>query len=554
MFEDLRGRVDPDTTTTLRNAAPYNLLPSSHKGTVGLRNGSYEPTGPKLPTALGSRVPSNKASNVLVASGQRSATGRPLFVGGPQINYFFPGLVSEISLHGPSIDARGVTAPPFPGYMLIGRTADFAWTLTSAEGDIVDSFAETLCGRSRTKYEFDGKCRAMEKVEAGTIVKGDDRTKVTFYRTVHGSVIGYAKTRGGKTVAIARKRSSYGRDTVDQLVFQDLTFGRIKSFAGFAKAASQTPQTFNAFYADATTAGMYTTGALPTRPNGADGDLPTDGRGTFEWTGYLAASKHPQGTVPNGVLVNWNNKPAPKFAASDTRFGDETMFTRDDMLVAELQRTLVHTLGSVVGAMNAAATEDVRGRIFWPVLKAVLDKGGSPSALATSAVAQIDAWAQNRAPRLDVDGDGNLDDAGVAIMDGGWKRIADAAMCPTLGTKLCNQLATQQPRFESPNDRDNQYSGWYHYMAKDLSTLLGLPVKQEYSRGYCGGGNLKRCSAALWRAIDQTASELAAEQGPDPAAWRESAAPQTIHFRPLDLIPIAYTNRPSGIQQVISFG
>ena len=90
-------------------------------------------------------------------------------------------------------------------------------------------------------------------------------------------------------------------------------------------------------------------------------------------------------------------------------------------------------------------------------------------------------------------------------------------------------------------------------MAKDFSDILGRRVKQPYSMKYCGRGNAKTCANALWKALDQTATGLAAQQGMDPAAWRESAADQTIHWTPLPMFPMAYTNRPSGIQQVISF-
>ena len=145
-----------------------------------------------------------------------------------------------------------------------------------------------------SKYEYKGKCLPMQKISAGTITKGDAKTPVVFYKTVHGSVYGYAKTTKGKTVAISKLSLELRQgDTLDQLFFQDLTYGRIHSFSDFAKSAAQTPQTFNSFYADASTAGVYTAGLLPIRPNGADSDLPTDGRGKYEWTGYLAAGGHP---------------------------------------------------------------------------------------------------------------------------------------------------------------------------------------------------------------------------------------------------------------------
>ena len=79
-----------------------------------------------------------------------STTGYPLMVGGPQIGYFYPGLTYEIDMHAPGLQWRGATSAPFPGYMLIGRGEDFATTLTSASGDIIDQYVETaLPGQRR---------------------------------------------------------------------------------------------------------------------------------------------------------------------------------------------------------------------------------------------------------------------------------------------------------------------------------------------------------------------------------------------------------------------
>ncbi len=61
------------------------------------------------------------ASNILIVSGSKSATGKPLFVGGPQIGFNYPGLTMEMQLTSPSINVEGVTSAPFPGYMLIGH-------------------------------------------------------------------------------------------------------------------------------------------------------------------------------------------------------------------------------------------------------------------------------------------------------------------------------------------------------------------------------------------------------------------------------------------------
>ena len=106
-----------------------------------------------------------QASNVLMVAGKRSRSGHPLFVGGPQIGHFYPGLTLEMDLQGPGWKARGATSAPFPGYILIGRREDFVWTLTSAGADIIDIYVETLCGGSDTKYLFRGQCRDMSHVQ-----------------------------------------------------------------------------------------------------------------------------------------------------------------------------------------------------------------------------------------------------------------------------------------------------------------------------------------------------------------------------------------------------
>ena len=153
------------------------------------------------------------ASNILIASGKASKTGSPLFVGGPQIGFNYPGLTDEVQLESPGIHVRGATSAPFPGYILIGRGPNDAFTLTSADVDIRDTYAETLCGGSKTKYEYKGKCLKMEKVNAGSLSRKTARPrKVSFYRTVHGSVTGYAKVRGtNETVALSRSARATAR-------------------------------------------------------------------------------------------------------------------------------------------------------------------------------------------------------------------------------------------------------------------------------------------------------------------------------------------------------
>jgi acyl-homoserine lactone acylase PvdQ len=565
-YEDLRGRYDPETATTTTRKFPYqtNASVAKPRGMVRIVNGSFRSTAPKLPASTRAAAarsatvdhpygPPQLASNILIASGRASATGSPLFVGGPQIGFNYPGLTLEMDLHGPNIHVRGATSAPFPGYMLIGRGADYAWTLTSADGDIIDTYAETLCGGSRTHYRYKGKCRAMEAVDAGTITKGANSVHVTFRRTVHGPVYGYAKARGtGKEVALSTRRSSYGQETVDQLFFQQMTYGRVHSANDFIRAAYKTPQTFNSFYASTNEAAFVTSGRLPLRPKGVNPDLPVNGEGKYEWTGYLPNSAHPQVINPSsGYIVNWNNKPAKDFPASDSRWNEQSL-QRQQLLTGELARQPKQTLATVLAAANAAATEDVRIVELWPTLEKMLDRGKAPNAATKQVVDALQAWHDAGGSRRDADHDGRIDSPGAAILDAAWKGLTDAALCDRLGTALCKQLEGRNARFDQPPG--GQYGGWHQYMWKDLRAMLGQKVAGASHLRYCGDGSVKTCSHELWAALDTARKRLAAQQGPDPTAWRAPEAKEQITFAPLPLISMQYTNKPTGIHQVMQFG
>ena len=91
-------------------------------------------------------------------------------------------------------------------------------------------------------------------------------------------------------------------------------------------------------------------------------------------------------------------------------------------------------------------------------------------------------------------------------------------------------------------------------MSKDLRTLLGKKVKGKFANRYCGNGDLAACRAALWSAMEAAGGELQAAQGADPDAWRADATRERISFAPnLMTYTMRYTNRPTGIQQVIEF-
>jgi acyl-homoserine lactone acylase PvdQ len=489
-------------------------------------------------------------SNALLVSAKRSASGHPIFVAGPQVGYYAPEILMEEDLHGGGLDARGVSFPGLGFYLQIGRGPDYSWSATSASSDVIDEFAETLCGGDDLHYLYRGECRAMGAFDAGTL-KGSGSTpdaELVFHTTVHGPVVGYA-TSGGVKVAIAQERSTRGRELLAAIPFQALSTGAVRTPQQFFTTMSGFDLTFNWFYADSKHVAMYSSGRLPLRAPGVNPGLPTNGNGSFEWRGLLAPLAHPHVVDPaSGTIVNWNNKPAAAFSAADDNwsYGD---VHRVQLLNEELARKGARqTPASVVGAMNAAATRDLRQTLV-PTLAKVLAYGSPPTPRDAQMLQLLRAWDGSR---LDADGDGKIDAPGAAIMDAWWPRLAVAVLQPVLGP-LTTQLAGLLPIDDPANPGGSSYgAGWYGYVDKDLRTLLGETVQGRFSRTYCGGGDRTACASSLWQSLDAAGADLEAAQGADPAAWRADATPERIRFSGFLQATMRWTNRPT-FQQVVVF-
>jgi hypothetical protein len=210
--------------------------------------------------------------------------------------------------------------------------------------------------------------------------------------------------------------------------------------------------------------------------------------------------------------------------------------------------------------MNASATQDVRAIVMLPLLNKLLRGSTAPSPLAQQMLDLLNQWRQHGGNRLDLNGDGEIDYPGAAIMDTAYPSIVTNELAARLGQSLLPQLDDLANRWDAPPA--GQYDGWYQYFDRDIRGLLHRKatgkkgkgrLPDQFSLTYCGNGHLNLCRSQVWSAIQAAGDQLAAQQGPDPAAWRASATAEQIQFGPLPLITMAYTNRPSGIQQVISF-
>jgi acyl-homoserine lactone acylase PvdQ len=498
-WNDAMLSVDPESPTTTKKRFDYGPL------TGGGTGGSVvlDPDSVELvpdPRDDGNRrrttePPRRHASNWLMVNAKRSSTGKTLAVQGPQLGYYYPEIVYQQHLEGPGINAQGAAVSGLGLYILIGRTQNYAWSLTSAGNDNVDTFAEPLCEpgggtpkRTSKGYTYKGKCRAMETFNAGKLGDKD----IVFQKTVHGSVIGTATVKG-KPYALARMRSTFGRDGLNLAALKAMTEGRATTPAKFFEYANRFGFTFNWGYNSRSSTAFFSSGLLPKRAKGLDRRLPTLGTG----------KEHPQDTAgPDSLLLNWNNQAAPGWMhGDDEHFGS---VHRVEMFDGWPSRP---KLTDVVGTMNKAATQDVNGSKVWPFVSRMLAKGKAPDTATANAAKLVDAWAKKGAPRLGSPPGGPIPDPGAAVLGAAWPRLRDAVLGSVYGPVLEDLGSTIGGASVSIVD-------------KDLRSGLGDKVTGPFSMRYCGKGDTAKCASALWAAMKAATAELTGRQGADQSKWR----------------------------------
>ncbi|GAA3298956.1 penicillin acylase family protein [Dactylosporangium vinaceum] len=609
LWAAFREQNDEETVLTLHDGQsfPYGAADPNAPGVALPDNGSvvaqpvvYNPTGSATTTA--GLAPGGAArrgmSNAVVLDAAHSATGHPIAVFGPQTGYFSPQLLMLQELQGPGISAHGVAFAGLNLYVLLGRGQDYAWSATSAEQDITDTYAVPLCNTDgspatlqSTAYLFHGACTPMEaltQTNAWTPTVADGTAAGSYqlvtYRTKYG-LLGYRGTVDGRPMAFTQLRSTYRHEADSAIGFQAFNDpAAMANPAQFIASASDVGYAFNWFYVNATDTAYFNSGSNPVRRTGADPNLPAKADPAYEWSGwnadtntadYIPAAQHPQSTGQD-YFVSWNNKQSKDFSAADGNFSFGAV-QRADLLDKRVRTALSGgnklDRAGVVRIVEDAAVTDLRAENLLPELLRILDPAGTGT---DAGVAALRAWQAAGAERVETTPGSHVYQhaAAIRLFDAWWPKLVDGAFRPGLGDDVYAALTRTLQIDESPSGYTGptnagslnqtqahkgssfQY-GWWGYLDKDLRGVLGDPVRSGLGRSYCGGGNLAACRQVLAATLAAAAAEPANTTYPGDAncAAGDPWCADTIIQSPLGGIThdkISWQNRPT-FQQVVSF-
>lgn len=580
LYDDLRHLEDPGAPVTADRAFPSDRPGPGPSGAVRLDAGSIKP---RSAVAGSSPVPSagavafpgwaqrlaahglpmaKHASNALLVSPQHSRTGRALAAMGPQVSYYSPEILVEYEVHAPGVHASGMSFPGASPFPLIGHTATFAWTGTTALGDNADTFAEQLCdptGKAPTlasdHYLYRGRCIAFthrDQVLQTPLSPTDPNAPQTVtlrtMRSVHGPVHDLA-TSGGKPYALVRATTVNGRGIRSLVAFLLLAEGDVRTPQDFVRAMHHYTGNENWFFVSSRHIAWLASGWFQQHAPGTATDLPIRGTGAWDWAGFDPSTgsfhRHPDAFNPvsidpaQGYLSSWNNKGAREWRASpgDWSFG---RYHRDQLLrdpvVAAIDAGRKLTLAQVVAISGNASTQDLRGVAVLPDLLRALGTPSDPT--QQRLVTALQAWAAKGAHRRDTNGDGyDEDSAAILLMDTWWRSLVHTAYDPLVGKDVMGLLQDIGLQLDTRAVDSGFFGGWFNQVSDVLRAALGTgPTMRVES---CGGGTLTGCRALLRRTFAASVAALQQQYGDAPDLWRKPV------LCPGDDTPTCDENRPT---------
>lgn len=311
------------------------------------------------------------ASNAWAAAPARSAAGGTLLANDPHLEFDAPSIWYLARLELASGGIIGGTIPGAPA-MLVGRSNDLGWALTSTGADEQDVFIERLNPENPEQALTPQGWRSMAARTSIINVKDADPVRVTLRWTENGPVLpgshynlGNVTPRGH--VASLGWTALRSDDTTMSSLLALMQAGNVEEALAAGESFVAPPQ--NLTLVDNERIAMKVIGQLPRRAarHQTQGRMPAPGwLAENRWQGALSYKSNPEFTDPDGgILGNTNNKitdkPFPFHVSHD--WSDTQRVQRWERL---MQTREVHTRESFMEAQ--LDTVSITARTLLPLV------------------------------------------------------------------------------------------------------------------------------------------------------------------------------------------
>lgn len=463
-------------------------------------------------------------SNALLVNGSKTSTGEPVMFGGPQTGYLKPSALYEIGLHGAGYDVTGVGVASAPG-VVIGRTPDLAWSVTSGIDDQVDTVALELDPDDRHRYRWDGEWKRMDCREVTHRYQPTPATLATGAQPASRVLVQEVCRAGPKDqmpvvawspehdVAFAQERTIWMEEADSAALW--LRLGTVDTEDAFKETLRDFSFTFNFNLASPDGISYLHTGRVPVRDADLDPRLPRPAGSDNAWQGELVGDD--LGTwaedPSTGYYAQWNNAPVEGWTSGDNRHtwtGAHRVETLDRFVQGELEKDGAMSWSDTADVLEEAATHDPYARHLVPQ---VLGASTQVADDHPDVLGALQGWAADDYAWADADDDDRYDHEGHAVYD----ELARELTEHVLGDELDEETPTYQ--FE-PQPRD--HAADHGPLATPL-ILLEQALSGDTAHDWCDDVTTatdETCNDVVDAALRDTKADLAEDFGTsDVDAW-----------------------------------
>jgi len=336
------------------------------------------------------------ASNAWAAATSRSASGGTLLANDPHLGFSAPSIWYLARLELTTGGVIGGTIPGVPA-ILVGRSAELGWGVTSAYLDDQDVFIERLNPENPEEYQTPDGFKPFETRQSIIEIADGDPVTLTLRWTENGPVLPGSQfdlgtvTPKGHVSALSWTALSR-RDTTMSAALELMRARTVTQALDAGEKYISPAQ--NLILVDQDAIAMKMVGAMPKRDaaHESKGRMPARGWITRNrWQGRLPYSSNPEFVSPSGgILGNTNNKTVDRPFPLHVSYvwGDTQRINRWKRL---MQGREVHTRDSFIeGQLD---TVSFTARSILPLIGADLWFTGDPAPEGTAERLRQDALA-----------------------------------------------------------------------------------------------------------------------------------------------------------------